>query len=58
MSNMSYCRHENTLHDLQDVQQQWDDFDPEQASYHEIQARKELRTLIIDMADYLADEEN
>jgi hypothetical protein len=58
MSNMSYCRHENTLRDLQDVNANWDDFDPEQASYREIQARKEIRQLIIEMADNLAEEEN
>lgn len=26
MSNMSYCRHENTSSDLQDVFAQWDDW--------------------------------
>jgi len=26
MSNMSYCRHENTSHDLHDVLAQWDDW--------------------------------
>jgi len=25
MSNMSYCRHENTYHDLKDCWEQWND---------------------------------
>lgn len=44
--NMSYCRHENTLADLLNVIDEWDDFDPEEASQRELAARKELEKLI------------
>jgi len=40
MANMSYCRHENTSFDLKDVVEQWDDFDENEASEYEIEARK------------------
>lgn len=44
--NMSYCRHENTLKDLEDVIENWDDFDPETASTREIVAREALEKLL------------
>ncbi len=40
MSNMSYCRHENTASDLRDVVEKWWDFENE--SSYEIKARKEI----------------
>lgn len=43
---MTYCRHENTLTDLQDVIDNWDNFDPEQASEYELKAREQLEKLI------------
>lgn len=48
MANMSYCRHENTLHDLEDVIKQWDDFDESQYSDDdpELVARRKLEELI------------
>lgn len=57
MSNMSYCRHENTLSDLRDVWENWDDFDPEQATRQEIHARKALRELVMEMADEFSAED-
>lgn len=42
MSNMSYCRHENTASDLYDVIEQWDDFNPEDSSWQEVMARARI----------------
>lgn len=52
---MSYCRHKNTLRDLQDVWEQWNDFDEEESSDYEINARKQLVKLINEMAEDLGD---
>ena len=58
MSNMSYCRHENTANDLEDCYERWDDFDPEDSSSHEIRGRKKLLRLCKDIvSDYGDDEE-
>jgi len=48
MSNMSYCRHENTLSDLLDVIEQWDDFDPSEYEDNdrELLAYRKLEKLI------------
>ena len=40
MSNMSYCRHENTLKDLRVVLNMWNDFDASEAEDSEITSRK------------------
>ncbi|TGD36696.1 hypothetical protein [Brevibacterium aurantiacum] len=46
MSNMSYCRHENTSSDLRDVLAQWDDWAEEHpavgASDYESRARRSI----------------
>jgi len=50
MGNMSYCRFENTLYDLQDC---YDNMDlSEDASDEEIKARKRLIEVCRDIADY------
>lgn len=48
MSNMSYCRHENTLRDLLEVIEQWDNFDPSEHDENskELKAYKQLEKLI------------
>ena len=53
MGNMSYCRHENTYNDLQDVWDKWGDFDEEEASVHERGARKQIIRLVKEMAEAL-----
>lgn len=50
MANMSYCRFENTLEDLQDC---YDNIDNDNLSLSEKEARKKLIKLCIDIAlDY------
>jgi len=51
MGNMSYCRFENTVRDLQDC---YDNFDlNESASEHEQRARKRMIKLCVEIAiDY------
>lgn len=54
MGNMSYCRHENTANDLQDVQEQWWDFDEDTASEYEKRGRKRIVDLVAEMyADFV-----
>ncbi len=53
MGNMSYCRHENTLADLEDVWDKWDDFDEDDSNTDEIRARQRLIDLILEMAGAL-----
>lgn len=57
MSNMGYCRHENTLSDLRDVFEQWDDFDMNDTSSYELMARKDLILLVREWSSYLNSEE-
>lgn len=54
MSNMSYCRFENTLADLRDCWEHMDDI-PQSAS--ELQARKRMIELCKRIADDYADNE-
>ena len=53
MGNMSYCRHQNTLADLEDVWNKWDDFDEDDSNTDEIRARQRLIDLILEMAEEL-----
>jgi hypothetical protein len=54
MSNMSYCRHENTANDLADVVECWEDFDSATANQFELSGRKriiELAREIVEMTE-------
>ena len=42
MSNMSYCRFENTSNDLQDCLDNWYDKPIDELSEHELKAKKRL----------------
>lgn len=48
MANMSYCRHENTARDLDDVWEQWEDYVPGK-NQHEDRARARIVKLVRDM---------
>lgn len=48
MANMSYCRFENTLSDLRDCAEHWED---EDLSKSEQKARKQLLELCQDILD-------
>lgn len=48
MGNMSYCRYENTLHDLRDCWNNWND---EPTSEEEIKARESLIKLCKEIAE-------
>lgn len=48
MSNMSYCRHENTARDLADVWDQWEDG---AGNEYEEKARKRIVRLVAEMHD-------
>lgn len=53
MANMSYCRFENTLADLRDCFENWDDAKEEDMSTHEQKAKINLLNLCKDIAiDY------
>lgn len=54
MSNMSYCRFRNTLEDLRDCYENWEDLDPEE-DREEIRARDKLLSLCIDIAQDFGD---
>jgi hypothetical protein len=41
MSNMSYCRHENTANDLADVVENWVD-DPSELNEYELRGRRRI----------------
>ena len=51
MANMSYCRHENTYVDLKDVVEKWYDFDENNSSSYEINARKDIIKLAIEICE-------
>lgn len=46
---MSYCRHENTARDLDDVWEQWEDYQP--GNEYEDRARKRIVRLVAEMHD-------
>ncbi len=48
MSNMSYCRFENTLHDLRDC---WDNWNDEPESDSEKKAKERLTKLCKEIAE-------
>ena len=47
MGNMSYCKFRNTLEDLQDCYDNWDDIESHQTS--ELLAREDLYNLCVDI---------
>lgn len=49
MANMSYCRHENTARDLQDVWDGWEDVDPAALSEYEKRGRERIVGLVREM---------
>jgi len=55
MGNMSYCRFENTLKDLRDCQENWDELDrDENPSQSELKARERLLKLCKEIVgDYI-----
>lgn len=54
MSNMSYCRFQNTLPDFRDCIEHWYDGD---LSDEEKRARKRMKKLILELAYELEDED-
>ena len=61
MANMSYCRHENTARDLDEVWEQWVD-DPQELNPYEQEGRSRIIRLVQEMhtqfeADGTYDEE-
>lgn len=50
MSNMNYCRHENTAQDLNDVWDLWEDFTPGKNEYED-SARARIVRLVREMHD-------
>lgn len=61
MSNMSYCRHENTSIDLQDVLAQWDDWADEHEaggeSDYESRARRHVMAQAVALTRALEERE-
>ncbi|MDN5699706.1 MAG: hypothetical protein L0G85_05235 [Kocuria sp.] len=61
MSNMSYCRHENTSSDLLDVLAQWDDWVEEHEasseSDHESRARRHIMEQAVSLTRALEERE-
>ena len=53
-ASQSYCRHENTLEELQQVWEKWDEFDEAITQEREITARGRLLELIAEMAGELS----
>lgn len=53
MSNMSYCRFQNTLNDLRDC---WNNMDEPLSSDEEIRARRSIIKICRSIADDYADE--
>lgn len=45
MGNMSYCRHENTANDLQNVVENWHDYDETTANSYERRGRERIINL-------------
>lgn len=61
MSNMSYCRHENTSSDLRDVLVQWDDWaeehQPQGESSYESRARRHIMAQAVALTRALEERE-
>ena len=59
MGNMSYCRFRNTLEDLRDCYDSWDELDRQDEDYipnkDEMRARKKLLVLCQDIVDNYGD---
>ena len=54
LSNMSYCRFENTANDLADCIENWDDVpDDELSSDHERRGKNRLKKMILEIASSL-----
>ena len=53
-ASQSYCRHENTLQEMRQVWEKWDEFDEDSDSEYEITARAKLLELIAEMAGELS----
>ena len=53
-ASQSYCRHENTLQEMRQVWELWDEFDEDMGSEYEITARAQLLELIAEMAGELS----
>lgn len=58
MSNMSYCRFENTLADLYDCQEQMQNGDKTELSSNELEARENLLSLCIDIVEEFGHEQD
>ena len=54
MSNMSYCRFENTLEDLRDCFEHWDDAE----SYTEQKARQRMLEICQQIVEYCEDNDD
>ena len=53
-ASQSYCRHENTLQEMRQVWEMWDEFDEDSDSEYEITPRAQLLELIAEMAGELS----
>ena len=51
MPSMSYCRHENTLNDLEQVWEMWEEWTAEESNDYEASARRRLVKLVREMHD-------
>ena len=58
MSNMSYCRHENTLKDLRVVLNMWNNFDASEAEDSEITSRKKIIHACMRIIDEFLEEDS
>ena len=56
MSNMSYCRHENTANDLADVLDRWDDFNEEEATQFELNGRLRIIRMVRELNERFEEE--
>lgn len=54
MPSMTYCRHENTLSELRQVQELWDDYDG--GNEYEDRARRRLVEVIREMHEQFVSE--
>jgi len=57
MSNMSYCRFQNTLNDFRDCAYEIDGWDSEESDNLSYEEKGALRELVIEMQDILANED-